>query len=107
MARLCLLLMVCVGAAAVPRSLGPSVSRGIRPRTHPVELHAAKTAPNSPSSPARSLAAGWGVCGFLGILVQAIGRLAPVAVQPLIQRDLTLLQWGLCVLHAPSGSHCA
>ena len=44
---------------------------------------------------ARSFSASWGVLGVIGILAKAIKRLAPHAVQPLVQRDLTLLQWGL------------
>ena len=48
------------------------------------------------SAVARGLRTAWGVCGFLGILAQAIGRLAPIAMQPILQRDITMLQWGLC-----------
>ena len=36
----------------------------------------------------------WGVCGFLGILASALKRLAPIALQPILQRDLSWLQWG-------------
>jgi hypothetical protein len=35
------------------------------------------------------------VCGFLGIVSSAIGRLAKIALVPAVQRDLSLLQWGL------------
>ena len=58
----------------------------------PAVLAAASTVP-VPS--AGGLAVGWGVCGFLSILVSAIKRLAPIAVQPLKARDMTLLQWAL------------
>merc|ERR1719424_1992264 len=58
----------------------------------PVVLSAASPAP-APS--AGGLAVGWGVCGFLSILASAIKRLAPIAIQPLKAKDLTLLQWGL------------
>ena len=44
---------------------------------------------------ARSPAVAWGVCGFLGIIGSAIGRLTKVAIVPALQRDLTLVQWGL------------
>jgi len=44
---------------------------------------------------ASGIAVAWGVCGFLGILASAIGRLAPIAMQPFALGDLTLVQWGL------------
>ena len=44
---------------------------------------------------ARSPVVAWGVCGFLGIMGSAIGRLTKVAIVPVLQRDLTQLQWGL------------
>ena len=34
----------------------------------------------------------WGVCGFLSILASAIGRLLPIALQPLSRKDLGMLQ---------------
>jgi len=58
--------------------------------------HALVATANSRSvDDARSLATGWGVCGVVGILANAIGRLAPIALQPLLRRDLSLLQWGM------------
>lgn len=98
LSRTALVFMAFAGASALPRPITSAAPR-VRPRTTSVQLHAARggATPSLPASPARTLAAGWGVCGFLGILVQAIGRLAPIALQPLIQRDLTVLQWGLCV----------
>jgi len=61
--------------------------------TQPVILTAAAAAPPPPAN-AQGLAVAWGVCGFLGILASAIGRLAPIALQPLLLRDLTWVQWG-------------
>ena len=48
-----------------------------------------------PAANAQGVTVAWGVCGFLGILASAIGRLAPIALQPILQRDLSLIQWGL------------
>lgn len=67
-----------------------------RPRSavrRPVLL--AASPPPAPLTMPTKVAASWGVCGFLGILAKAIGRLAPVAVQPLIRKDLSVLQWGM------------
>lgn len=62
---------------------------------HPARLTRlyAVAQPVEPS--AQSPAVAWGVCGFLTIIGSAIGRLTKVAVVPAVQRDITLLQWGL------------
>ena len=75
------------------------------PRSHRVVLGRSRAvtliaAPPPPAPNAKGIAVAWGVCGFLGILASAIGRLAPIALQPLLQRDLSLLQWGMCVPHS-------
>ena len=81
------------GAAALPRgaSARPAIGRAAR-----ADLIAASASPVPTADAARGLRTAWGVCGFLGILAQAIGRLAPIAMQPILQRDITMLQWGLC-----------
>ncbi len=63
-------------------------------RPSPVLLVA--SSPPPAASDARGIVVGWGVCGFLSILASAIRRLAPIAAQPLVQRDLSTLQWGMC-----------
>eukprot|EP00315_Gephyrocapsa_oceanica_P054435 CAMPEP_0185508196 /NCGR_PEP_ID=MMETSP1366-20130426/43929_1 /TAXON_ID=38817 /ORGANISM="Gephyrocapsa oceanica, Strain RCC1303" /LENGTH=217 /DNA_ID=CAMNT_0028118529 /DNA_START=1 /DNA_END=654 /DNA_ORIENTATION=+ len=80
------------GAAALPRgaSARPAIGRAAR-----ADLIAASASPVPTADAARGLRTAWGVCGFLGILAQAIGRLAPIAMQPILQRDITMLQWGL------------
>jgi len=87
------------GASAVQRPI-ISVARAAKTRAGPTQLLAVRgdVTPFPLAEPARSLAAGWGVFGFIGILAQAIGRLAPIAIQPLIRRDLTILQWSLYAL---------
>lgn len=102
--RTALVLFAMTGAVGAP--FAAVVTRPGR-RSARVELVAASGAAasgaasvRSPSA-ARTFAAGWGVCGVMGILAQAIGRLAPVALQPLTQMDLTVLQWGLCAPHRP------
>ena len=79
-----------------PRPIMPG-DRSIQP----VILTAAATAPPPPAN-AQGLAVAWGVCGFLGILASAIGRLAPIALQPLLLRDLTWVQWGWCATYRAS-----
>lgn len=46
-----------------------------------------------PNDNARSVSAAWGVCGFLSILASAVRRLGPIALQPFVRMDLSLLQW--------------
>ena len=58
-------------------------------------LLAASVAPAAEPENAQGLAVAWGVCGFLGILASALARLTPIALQPFIQKDLSLMQWGL------------
>ena len=69
---------------------GAVVQRPARARLYAV---AQTASPLEPS--ARSPVVAWGVCGFLGIMGSAIGRLTKVAIVPVLQRDLTLLQWSL------------
>jgi len=74
--------------------LRPNVGAAAVARRQPSRVLIASVAVPS-SDNARSLAAGWGVCGVVGILANAIKRLAPIAVQPLMRQDLSLLQWGM------------
>jgi hypothetical protein len=86
----CLLAAHAADALTVPPSI-----RVLRPSAaapSPV-LVAAKASPAAPRN-AQGIAVAWGVCGFLGILASAIKRLAPIAMQPFLQRDLSWLQWG-------------
>jgi len=64
------------------------------PTATPAPLLLASSTPSVPAPSASGAAVAWGVCGFLGILASAIKRLAPIALQPLLQRDLSWLQWG-------------
>lgn len=59
----------------------------------PASIQLVAATPPPPAN-AQGLAVAWGVCGFLSILASAIKRLAPIALQPLLQRDLSWLQWG-------------
>ena len=77
-------------ATTAPATTAPAARLHRRPAAL---LVAAKAA--APVGSAKGLSPAWGVCGFIGILAQAIGRLAPVALQPIIKRDLSLFQWGL------------
>ena len=70
----------------------PHVRPALRPAARAVLV---ASEPVAAVGTARSFSASWGVLGVIGILAKAIKRLAPHAVQPLVQRDLTLLQWGL------------
>ena len=95
-----LLLLACVAATPeatsypllASRPAGrPVVARSTR-ATRATSLYAAAAA--TPLEPrAHSPAVAWGVCGFLGIIGSAIGRLAPIAAVPFRQLDLTPLQW--------------
>ena len=92
------LLLACASAdiAAIAVKPTPALQRvAVTTRPARTRLYAvAQTA--SPLEPsARSPVVAWGVCGFLGILGSAIGRLTKVAIVPVLQRDLTLLQWGM------------
>ena len=92
------LLLACASAdiAAIAVKPTPALQRvAVTTRPARARLYAvAQTA--SPLEPsARSPVVAWGVCGFLGILGSAIGRLTKVAIVPVLQRDLTLLQWGM------------
>ena len=99
--RLISALLVCGVLAAAESLVASQVQRThrqpsrplvVKQRPPPIQL-AASTA--QPSDNAKGLAVGWGVCGFLGILASAIGRLAPIAAQPFVQKDLSVLQWGM------------
>ena len=35
----------------------------------------------------------WAILGVCGILLQAIIKLTPIAIQPLLQQDFTMMQW--------------
>ena len=63
------------------------------PAVHKPLLMAATPEAEAPSRGGISTA--WGVCGFLSILASAIGRLLPIALQPLSRKDLGLLQVAL------------
>ena len=74
---------------------GHALTTTTRPRPVAVPrpvLAAAVPPPPAPQN-AQGLAVAWGVFGFLSILASALGRLTPIAMQPFIQKDLTLLQW--------------
>ena len=92
------LVLACASAdiAAIVIKPTPALQRvAVTSRPARTRLYAvAQTA--SPLEPsARSPVVAWGVCGFLGIIGSAIGRLTKVAIVPVLQRDLTLLQWGM------------
>ena len=40
-----------------------------------------------------TLGTAYGVCGVVSLLANAVARLAPVALQPILYRDLNILQW--------------
>jgi len=61
------------------------------PVAPPLLLAAAEA--SLPNDNARSVSAAWGVCGFLSILASAVRRLGPIALQPFVRMDLSLLQW--------------
>ena len=86
---LCVLLTLTAVSALQP---APHVRPALRPAARAVLV---ASEPVAAVGTARSFSASWGVLGVIGILAKAIKRLAPHAVQPLVQRDLTLLQWGL------------
>lgn len=86
------LLLLLVGVMSVGEGHALSLPSPKRPM-RPVLLSAAQ--PSPPAANAQGVTVAWGVCGFLGILASAIGRLAPIALQPILQRDLSLIQWGL------------
>ena len=86
---LCVLLTLTAASALQP---APHVRPALRPAARAVLV---ASEPVAAVGTARSFSASWGVLGVIGILAKAIKRLAPHAVQPLVQRDLTLLQWGL------------
>eukprot|EP00965_Chrysotila_dentata_P191065 6174287-Pleurochrysis_carterae.AAC.4 len=99
------LLLLTVGAfagadgigrqACAPPARGAAVfaTNRLRQTPRPVLLAAAPAA--MPPLEPRSVAVGWGALGVVGILANAIGRLTPVALQPILRRDLTLLQWAM------------
>tara|TARA_B100000795_G_scaffold10376_1_gene7298 strand:- start:140 stop:694 length:555 start_codon:yes stop_codon:yes gene_type:complete len=97
--RLCVaLVLACASAdiAAIVIKPTPALQRGAvvtRPARARLYAVAQTASPLEPS--ARSPVVAWGVCGFLGIMGSAIGRLTKVAIVPVLQRDLTLLQWSL------------
>ena len=98
--RLCVaLVLACASAdiAAIVIKPTPQLQRGAvvvaRPARARLYAVAQTASPLEPS--ARSPVVAWGVCGFLGIMGSAIGRLTKVAIVPVLQRDLTLLQWSL------------
>ena len=97
--RLCVaLVLACASAdiAAIVIKPAPALQRGAvvqRPARARLYAVAQTASPLEPS--ARSPVVAWGVCGFLGIMGSAIGRLTKVAIVPVLQRDLTLLQWSL------------
>lgn len=79
-------------ASCEARLVSPSVGhRLVRPNLSSNMLVAASPSPFRDN--ARGLSVAWGVCGFLGILASAIGRLAPIALQPIIKKDLSPLKW--------------
>ena len=92
------LLLACASAdiAAAVIKPSPAMQRGAV-ATRPARLYAvAQVGRSEPLElSARSPVVAWGVCGFLGIMGSAIGRLTKVAIVPVLQRDLTQLQWGL------------
>ena len=73
---------------------GPISPRLHALRTVPPTTMLVAASPTPPSRNAKGAAVAWGVCGFLGILASALKRLAPIALQPILQRDLSWLQWG-------------
>ena len=92
------LLLACASAdiAAIAVKPTPALQRvavTTRPARNRLYAVAQTASPLEPS--ARSPVVAWGVCGFLGIIGSAIGRLTKVAIVPVLQRDLTLLQWGM------------
>lgn len=96
-----LVLLTCAGLGHAlrptelrPRPAPAAVLSARRPRA----VLVASVASEPPKSPAGAggVAVGWGVLGVVGILASAIKRLAPIAAQPFLQKDLTLIQWGLC-----------
>ena len=89
---MCLLAACCLSHAHA-LTLPPHSVRGLRPAA-PAPLIVAASTPAAPVPSAQGIAVAWGVCGFLSILASAIKRLAPIALQPLLQRDLSWLQWG-------------
>jgi len=91
-ATVCLLAACCLSHAHA-LTLPPHSVRGLRPAA-PAPLIVAASTPAAPVPSAQGIAVAWGVCGFLSILASAIKRLAPIALQPLLQRDLSWLQWG-------------
>eukprot|EP00322_Chrysochromulina_rotalis_P015231 CAMPEP_0115844300 /NCGR_PEP_ID=MMETSP0287-20121206/8760_1 /TAXON_ID=412157 /ORGANISM="Chrysochromulina rotalis, Strain UIO044" /LENGTH=218 /DNA_ID=CAMNT_0003298027 /DNA_START=14 /DNA_END=670 /DNA_ORIENTATION=+ len=62
-------------------------------KSAPSQARNALVASSTSSTGARSAVVAWGICGFLGILASAINRLLPLALQPLIRRDLSMMQW--------------
>ena len=70
----------------------PSVRGRLVQPTRPASMLVAAS-PATPPENAKGLAVAWGVCGFLSILASAIRRLAPIALQPVVRRDLSALQW--------------
>ena len=88
-----LLLLSVTPAASFDRGRTRAAVR-LRSHTSPAIVADSSISPGA-GAHARGLAVGWGVCGFLGILTSAIGRLAPIAIQPLQRGDLSLIQWGM------------
>ena len=71
----------------------PSLNlRRVQPM-RPISSAPVLVASSPPPENAKGLAVAWGVCGFLAILASAIGRLAPIAMQPFVRNDLTPLHW--------------
>ncbi len=85
-------LVACLLTANADALTLPS-ARMARPAASSPVLVASASSPAAPRD-AQGIAVAWGVCGFLSILASAIKRLAPIALQPMLQRDLSWLQWG-------------
>jgi hypothetical protein len=92
------LLLACASADSANAFVqpAPGLQRGVVAKpTRPTRLYAVAQTASPLQDSARSPAVTWGVCGFLTIIGSAIGRLTKVAVVPAVQRDITVLQWGL------------
>lgn len=93
-----LLSLACSSAlerSSLTRPVAPLASRSSISRTSlttPLLLAANPPQPAAPS--ASGLAVGWAVFGMIGILGNAVKRLAPIAIQPLKAKDLSMFQWG-------------
>ncbi len=64
------------------------------------DIKLASSSLSTSSGLARKCLATWGVVQVVSIILQSLRRLYPIALEPLVRKDLTTAQWGAYVLWA-------